>query len=57
MHLQEGVIVRMARSRARDRSTVAKKALRIFGLAARALLLGTVLWAMGLLLFGAVFNA
>lgn len=57
MELQEGVVVRMARSRARARFTLAQKALRIVGLAARALLLGAVLWAMGLLLFGAVFNA
>ena len=57
MQLQEGVIVRMVRTRARDRSTLAQKALRIFGLVARALLLGAVLWAMGLLLFGAVLSA
>lgn len=56
MQLQEGVIVRMVRSRARGRSTLAQKALRIVGLAARALLLGAVLWAMGLFLFGAVIS-
>lgn len=56
MQLQEGVIVRMVRSRARDRSTLAQKALRAVGLVARALLLGGVLWAMGLLLFGAVIS-
>lgn len=57
MQLQEGVIVRMARTRARNRFTLAQKALRIVGLAARALLLGAVLWVMGLLLFGAVISA
>jgi hypothetical protein len=31
--------------------------LRVVGLAARALLLGAVLWAVGLLLFGAVLSA
>jgi len=57
MHLQEGVIVRMARSRARERATLAQKALRVVGLAARALLFGALLWAMGLVLFGAVLSA
>lgn len=57
MHLQEGVIVRMARSRARERATLAQKALRVVGLAARALLFAALLWAMGLVLFGAVLSA
>lgn len=57
MHLQDGIIVRMARSRARGRVTLAQRVLRVAGFAARALVLGGALWVMGLIVFGAYLSA
>ena len=57
MHLQDGIIVRMARSRAQGRVTLAQRVLRVAGFAARALVLGGALWVMGLIVFGAYLSA